>query len=411
MIGSPRSIDRLGRLLAGPGGPSPRGPFRAPENAPAYVSLPGVAATATPARPASTGRRTRSFTGRFGAALRSTAGAFLRRLGGGAEQRYNADYRSLVHHAPDVIFVLDEDFAVRYTSPSSETLLGYPDTNYLGTGFGQHLHPEEAERALEAIAKVAKQTTRPPDPVLFTMRHADGSWRHMEAVCADLRREPDVRGIACYVRDVTDRVELQNLLYHRAFHDSLTGLPNRALLMDRIQQGLARASRHRDQLLAVLFVDLNDFKAINDRWGHAVGDQILIAVGQRLRSCLRPSDTAARIGGDEFAVLLQDARGEDGAVRVARRILQALQSPVRLEDHTLSIEVSIGIATTQNPFCRQAETLLYASDKAMYEAKATGEPGYAVFRDKGLKDGIIQLPPGAPRQNLEDHLSRSSGAE
>jgi diguanylate cyclase (GGDEF)-like protein/PAS domain S-box-containing protein len=334
----------------------------------------------------------------------------LRRLRGGTEKKQRPGYRSLVRHAPEVIFVLDADFIVRYASPSSRQVLGYQSGYYLGTGFVQHLHPEESARVLESIASEAE---KPPDasaPVLFIMRHADGSWRHIEAVCADLRRDPEVRGIACYVRDVTDRVKLQNLLYHRAFHDSLTGLPNRALLMDRIEQGLARTARHREQLLAVLFIDLNNFKTINDRWGHAVGDQALATTGQRLRACLRPSDTAARLGGDEFAVLLPEVSGEGEAVLVAKRILRALQDPIHLGDRTYTVQVSMGIATTQDPRYRQAEMLLHAADKAMYEAKATRGPGYAVFKDRDPENSVRHLTSRLSPRTPEGGRDRRPGS-
>lgn len=322
----------------------------------------------------------------------------------------NPGYESLVRNAPDVVFILDNDFTVRYVSPSSNQVLGHRDEEYLGTRFDRHLLPEEAGRILESIAAQADESEDTPEPLLFAMRHADGSWRHMEAVCADLRQNPEVKGIACYVRDVTDRVNLQNFLYHRAFHDPLTNLPNRALFMDRVEQGLARGARQRDHLLAVLFIDLNGFKAINDRWGHAVGDQVLITTGQRLRSCLRPSDTAARLGGDEFAVLLQEPTGESGAVHVARRILKALQGDVCLEGHTLSIEVSIGIATTGHPLCQRPEALLWAADKAMYEVKADNRPGYAVFRDEYPGNVVMYPSSMTASRNANDLLPEDLGS-
>jgi diguanylate cyclase (GGDEF)-like protein len=175
---------------------------------------------------------------------------------------------------------------------------------------------------------------------------------------------------------IAQRRELERRLEFQALHDPLTGLPNRALLGDRLEHALARVGRQGGKI-AVLFVDLDDFKSVNDSFGHEAGDQLLTAVGDRLRSCLRPADTAARLGGDEFAILLEDVEGVGEAVRVAQRIHGALRVPFALGTHEVFVEASIGVALEGGAHGRPGE-LLRKADWALYGAKRAGKGGYSV---------------------------------
>jgi diguanylate cyclase (GGDEF)-like protein len=222
------------------------------------------------------------------------------------------------------------------------------------------------------------------------MRHMDGSWRHVEVVWRNLIDEPGIDGIVLNVRDVTDRKELQEQLTYRAFHDVLTELPNRSLLVDRLTHALARCARTgRDA--AVLFIDLDNFKVVNDTLGHRVGDQLLIAVAQRLRASIRPGDTVARLGGDEFIVLLEDVADASDAAEIAERCLEQLGPELLLDTQEVFVQASIGIALGgAQPSL--PDDLLRQADVAMYAAKARGKNQYTLF-DQSMDD--------IPRERLE----------
>lgn len=211
--------------------------------------------------------------------------------------------------------------------------------------------------------------------VEFRMRHAAGFWHYLHAVGAELPDTPTT--VAYYLRDFSGRKAFEQELSRRAFQDPLTGLANRSLFIDRLEHALTRATRH-GMPVAILFLDLDNFKAINDSLGHEAGDELLVTVGRRLASCLRPGDTAARLGGDEFAVLLDDAIDMENAVWVADRIIESLNKPVVHNEDTLYITASIGIATSEADF-KESSELLRAADIAMYRAKERGKGGYEVF--------------------------------
>ena len=179
--------------------------------------------------------------------------------------------------------------------------------------------------------------------------------------------------------------ENQQDLSHQAFHDNLTGLPNRSLFQDRLAHAMARQGRDHKPL-AVLLIDLDDFKTVNDSLGHAAGDQLLVSVAQSITSCLRPADTAARLGGDEFAVLVEDMRGRKDALNVAERILRAFTGKLVIDDKEVFVHGSVGIAISYGQ--EESEELLRNADVAMYAAKAKGKSRYEVF-DIGMHEGVL----------------------
>ena len=319
----------------------------------------------------------------------------------GSHEEYPEIFRNLVECSPDVTIIVDADSTIRYVSPSAERMLGYQADGLLGTRLADYLHPSASLPGVQGSRPFQDELeSGSAERLEFTMRHADGSWRCLEAVGADLRPgpEPEIGEKAYYVRDVTRRKAAEKELLHRAFHDHLTGLANRALFMDRLEHTLILSTR-RDTPVTVLFVDLDDFKAVNDDFGHGVGDLLLKMVGQRLRACLRPGDTVARLGGDEFAVLLEDAARAGSAANVANRIAEALQEPISWSGHTLFVTASVGLASS-GPTLGDAEELLHAADTAMYRAKKSGKARHEIF-EEGMPEETRWHP------KLENDLKRA----
>jgi diguanylate cyclase (GGDEF)-like protein/PAS domain S-box-containing protein len=296
-------------------------------------------------------------------------------------------FRALVHNASDVIVVLDADSTITYQTPSAERLLGYGSDELVGTRFLDLVHPDERGPALAFMAKTG---SRPgvTSAVEWRLLHRDGSWLYMEAIGNNLLDDPVVGGIVLTVRSTMERRAFSEQLHHQAFHDALTGLANRELFRDRVEHALTRRQMD-DTSVGVLFLDLDDFKVVNDSLGHEAGDHLLRTVAERVQACLRPVDTSARLGGDEFGVLLEETDGEHGAAQVAERILDQLRLPVILEgndqvgrerviEHELFIHASIGIAVSSST--TKAEELLRNADLAMYAAKAQRKGSYKLYK-------------------------------
>ena len=309
--------------------------------------------------------------GILGAIAAVTMGLFLRRTA--AQQA--AQFRSLVHHAMDLITVVDAQGSVLYQSPSAERLLGRPPEELVGTSYLASL--DVADRA--HVASIFHELAAAPGAVAtaeYRLSSTDGSWRYVESIVTNRMDDPNVEGLVLNTRDVTDRKTLQDELAHQAFHDSLTGLLNRAVFRDRVDHALSRAARLGQQP-AVLLLDLDGFKTVNDGLGHDAGDELLVAVGHRLQASGRSSDTVARIGGDEFAILLEDDADDAGAKAVAERVLAVLMTPFQVRGREVFVRASIGIATAVAG--ATTDELLRNADAAMYAAKRAGKARYEFF--------------------------------
>lgn len=298
-----------------------------------------------------------------------------------------ARFRSLVQHSSDTITVVDATGTIRFQSPSVERLLGYEADELVGHSILDLAHPDDtvAVRSMLDALRPGTETRA----VEWRIQHRDGEWLHVESRVTDLSEDRTVGGFVLNTRDVTERKALEERLAHRAFYDSLTELPNRALFRDRLEQSVASLHRNGGRI-AVMFLDLDSFKSVNDTLGHAVGDELLVAVASRLRSCVRPTDTVARLAGDEFAVLLPVVNGPEDAAAAARRIVDALAAPVPLRDQEFVPSASIGIALSTGS-SSTGEDLLRNADLAMYTAKANGKGRYEIFDAQMHRDLVERI--------------------
>jgi diguanylate cyclase (GGDEF)-like protein/PAS domain S-box-containing protein len=302
-----------------------------------------------------------------------------------ALQQAEHRFRTLVEQLPLVVYIdaLDEVSSNIYTSPQVEQMLGYTaeewQTNELL--FVQTLHPDDRERVLAAHART--HATGESLSLEYRLLHREGHvvWVRDEGrVIKDADGKPHF--LQGYLLDISARREAEEELRHQAFHDSLTGLANRSLFTDRLEHALQRQPAGSIGA-AVLFLDLDDFKTINDSLGHLAADQLLRATGDRIKSALRSADTVARFGGDEFAVLLDEVSHPSAAARAADRIAQALAAPFTVGDRELFVNASIGIAIGRDPV-----ELLRAADVAMYRVKAGGK-GHHAFYEPAMDDAVF----------------------
>ncbi|MEA2333211.1 MAG: hypothetical protein QOH58_3349 [Thermoleophilaceae bacterium] len=319
------------------------------------------------------------------------AGIFhLRRRGRSASAREHRleqserRFRALVQNASDAILVLAGNGVIRAAHGASDAILGYDSGTLASTQLWDIVHPDDVLLA-QALCGKAVGARAGGESAEWRIAHADGSWCHCEVAVADLTDDPAVSGLVLTLRDVSRRKELEEQLRHRAFHDPLTQLPNRALFLDRAEHALAREQREGGAV-AVLFVDFDDFKLVNDRLGHAVGDELLEQAAQRLRACVRSADTAARLGGDEFGVLIEGVMSASEPVQTAERLLATIGEPFMVAGRVHSLRVSIGIAVSDGAG-DDADDLMRRADVAMYAAKAHGEGRYELF-DAALEEAF-----------------------
>jgi diguanylate cyclase (GGDEF)-like protein/PAS domain S-box-containing protein len=301
--------------------------------------------------------------------------------------RVEARFGSLVRNSSDVVVIASPDGGIQYVSPSVERVLGFRQTDAQGRNVLDMLHPDEVAGARIFLAAVV-EASGTPAKVEWRVRHRDGSWRDFEILCANLTTDPAVGALVLNGRDVSERKALEQQLAHQAFHDPLTDLANRALFQDRVDQALARAGR-MDSGLAVLFLDLDDFKTVNDSLGHQAGDVLLVEVADRLTAAVRASDTVARLGGDEFAILLEDV-GEVEIRHVSDRIAASVRAPIDLDGRRIFISVSIGVAPTWAGL-RTTQELLRGADVAMYSAKSRGKGIAQVFEGRMHAEVVSRL--------------------
>jgi diguanylate cyclase (GGDEF)-like protein/PAS domain S-box-containing protein len=288
-----------------------------------------------------------------------------------------ARLQTILGNSSDLLVMLDADGTLRTLTGSVQPIFGPRWSEAEGTPLIDRVHPEDAATVRAFLAAMAAKATGESHEGEWRMRHADGSHRHTAVVATNLLDDPRVGALVLTVRDVEARKAFEEQLRHRAFHDPLTGLANRALFYDRVDHALQRHGRD-DSAVAVLFLDLDDFKGINDRFGHAAGDELLKEVARRIASVVRAADTPARLGGDELGVLIEGGHGSASPGATAERLLETLRPPFHFEDGTVSVSASVGVAVS-GASDHSAEELLRKADVAMYAAKRGGKRRVEVY--------------------------------
>jgi diguanylate cyclase (GGDEF)-like protein/PAS domain S-box-containing protein len=311
-------------------------------------------------------------------------------------------FQIVTENAADMIALVDVKGNRLYNSPAYRRILGYSAAELGETSAFDQIHVDDRFKVLEA-AREARSTGigRKLD---YRIRHKDGSWRVLESIAGTIRNDQgEVAKLVIVNRDITDRKRAEQQAEHNSFHDGLTGLPNRRLFLDRLQQLFERAQRNPESQYAVLFVDLDGFKIFNDTLGPTVGDQVIVEMGHRIDAVLRDEDTVSRpqnfftknavlsrMGGDEFTILLEGVTDPSDAMRVAERLLSVVAEPFLLEDREVRTSASVGIAVSATTHTR-AEDLLQDADVAMRRAKALGGSRSEVFDEAMHTRAVTRL--------------------
>jgi diguanylate cyclase (GGDEF)-like protein/PAS domain S-box-containing protein len=287
------------------------------------------------------------------------------------EQRF----RTIVEKSWSGVMLLDSEMNMQFAGASTH-ILGYDDEDLIGKSFLTYAHPHDFAGAHAALGQLVSQEVAMVHREL-RFRHRSGNWIWLEVFAQNMINDPHVSAIVLNYRDISQRKETERQLEYQAYYDSLTGLPNRLLFRDRVVNALPTARRNRLGL-AIMYLDLDHFKLVNDALGHSIGDLLLADVAWRLKASLRASDTVSRIGGDEFAVLINELTATDAVAGIARKVLDSLAAPFSIGGHELFITASIGVSFYPADG-DDVETLLKCADAAMYRAKELGRNRAQIF--------------------------------
>jgi diguanylate cyclase (GGDEF)-like protein/PAS domain S-box-containing protein len=291
-------------------------------------------------------------------------------------QARESRFSALVENSSDLVTIVDRDGLILFQSPSVARVMGWDADGAERTNFVDALHDFDQDR-WHTIVDLLIEESDHEMVAEWPVRHADGSWRFLQSVITNLVNEPSVGGLVLNSRDVSDQKALEDQLRHQAFHDQLTGLANRALFAENLDQALRRQSRTGTEL-AVLLIDLDEFKTVNDLHGHMLGDELLKQAAVRLRATLRDADAIARIGGDEFAAIFEGiALGHDASA-AAERVIESFAQPFIIESSEVVVTASMGLALN-DAGTESAEDLIRNADLAMYAAKTANKGRYEVF--------------------------------
>jgi diguanylate cyclase (GGDEF)-like protein/PAS domain S-box-containing protein len=313
---------------------------------------------------------------------------------------------ALVQNASDLILVVAPDGQILSATGATREVLGEEPAACDGRALLEFVHPHDVVLLNGLMTGALSAAPGTTERVGWRMRHSEGRWVDVEAVATNLLHDEHVNGLLISCRDISANKAFEEQLRHRAFHDPLTQLPNRALLLDRIEQAMARERR----TIALLFVDLDDFKVVNDTLGHAAGDALLTAVAARLRGCLRSADTAARLGGDEFALLLEEVVDPSEGERVASRVLDTMRRPFSLHGEPVHVNVSVGLVVA-SAGAMSVDELLRRADFAMYAAKRNGKSRMEQFDATADAELVEEFERTAPVNDEAERVTWFARAE
>lgn len=291
-------------------------------------------------------------------------------------------YRIIAEHSSDMIRILDPNFHFTYLSPSNERVLGYPSNELIGKKAIDFIHSDDIQKARSALEQIL--TYQKPVSEIVRYRTADKQWKWVESTMSPVFEDNTVTSIVAVSRDITERKKMEEQLRFMAYHDTLTGLPNRRMFENALKQEIITA-KELNQSFAVLYFDIDRFKVINDTLGHKTGDLLLNAVTKRIQSYLRKEDLFARMGGDEFVLLIRNITSAEGAEEIAKRILHSFRTVFSLEGNDIFVTSSIGISLFPT-HCNDPEELVKQADMAMYHSKEKGKNTYHFYATKNQAD-------------------------
>ncbi|ACK68272.1 response regulator receiver modulated diguanylate cyclase/phosphodiesterase with PAS/PAC sensor(s) [Rippkaea orientalis PCC 8801] len=299
-------------------------------------------------------------------------------------------FRALIENASDIILIVAPDSQLTYASPSVERVLGYDASSLTGQRFFDLIHPDEQGEIIGFFDKIKETSNLSQLLPDFRVRTQKDTWVILEAIARNLQDDPAVGGFVVNCHDITERHQTAEQLRYDASHDKLTGLANRSALLKQLKRAIEQKKRRKEDHFALLFLDLDRFKVINDGLGHLMGDQLLKEMAKRLQRCHREGDLLARFGGDEFVFFLKEIRQQEQAIVVAERIHQALREPFILNHQEVFISASIGITLSADHY-DSPEQMLRDADTAMYWAKARGQGGHTIFAPTMHLSALKQL--------------------
>lgn len=293
----------------------------------------------------------------------------------------------LLSKTADGLIVFDREMRVTFVSRALRRLLGYEAEDPQGP-VSEMVHPEDWPTVRSAAESVL---AREGATATFELRaeHSDGRWIWLEARATNLLDAREIEGLVFGVRDISERKNVEDDLRHQALHDTLTSLPNRTLLMDRLSGAISRSGRG-NRSVTVFFLDLDAFKEVNDNLGHNAGDDVLVGIARRLGAVARSQDTVARWGGDEFVVVVEHEQDPDWVLGFAERLRAVFKEPIRAGGQLVTVSASFGIATA-NGSTPSPESLLRDADAAMYRAKQSGGDSYLLFKEEMIDDTVVDL--------------------